>query len=268
MNHKFFNIIRYSFTLALLILWSSSVVAHDLGRRKLSSSFDLPPAGSSVPVAFFDADSTLRVSISGNVSASHAKDVYLLPCVAERLRELKENGYLIMIVSNQGGIPRYTSLEEADLALQYTVDLIREAGGDVAIYDFAENNDEYRKPNTGMAQGLEALLLERNIMIDKNRSFMIGDSAYKKNVDIRPDGIPGTHFSNADRLFAQNYFNFARDEKPAYRFEEAAVFFGWRQNGIDVFQAEGEQSGKAQVEAYLERFSGNLACPQPQSDLF
>ena len=67
--------------------------------------------------------------------------------------------------------------------------------------------------------------------IDKSQSFMVGDSAYKKASahepgDTKPDGTPGTHFSNSDRLFAENY---------GVKFIEPTDFFGWRKYGIDVF---------------------------------
>jgi D-glycero-D-manno-heptose 1,7-bisphosphate phosphatase len=256
---------RLLVVVSVLLLTTLLARAEDLQRRSLSPDFSYPTDTRLVKVAFFDADSTLRVAPSGSVSANAADDVYLLPCVGERLREVADAGYLIAIVSNQGGVPRFISLETADKALAYTAELAREAGGEVHYFDFAEHDDEDRKPGIGMAQRLVSQL-KRGYQIDMAKSFMVGDSAYKKNLDTRPDGTPGKHFSNSDRLFAENFFaDFANDEVP-YRFEEAAVFFGYRRNGVDVFQSEGPQrSGKVIAEEYLAAYPGRRACPQPES---
>ncbi len=243
-------------------------------RREISSHYVFPnisEGGKKIKVAFFDADSTLRVSKSGSVSANDPQDVYLLPCVADRLKLLAENNFLIAIVSNQGGVPKVIPYSTAEGALLTTVNLIAELGGMIHYYDFAEGNGEKedRKPGIGMALRLEKMLQELGYELDKEHSFMVGDSAYKKDVDVRPDGRPGTHFSNADRLFAENYFSeYASDVVP-YRFEEANVFFGWAQNGVDVFQEDEVLglSGMEMVKEYLKKYKKD-ACPTPQSKLF
>lgn len=207
-------------------------------RRQIASGYQFD-GNEAVKVAFFDADSTLRVSLSGSVSANGPKDVLLLPWVGAKLVELARQGYFIAIVSNQGGIPRHVSLENADKALAYAVELIRRQGGDVHYFDFAELKGDDTKPGTGMAARLERALQEKfgaNVRIDKDNSLMVGDSAYKRADakgpgDTRPDGKPGTHFSNSDRLFAENY---------GIRFEEPADFFGWRRWGVEVFERADE----------------------------
>jgi DNA 3'-phosphatase len=152
----------------------------------------------------------------------------LLPFVSRRIAELNEKGYLIMIVSNQGGVAKgLLPIETADKALKYTADLIKveNAAATIHFIDFAEQEDSFRKPLTGMAVNLSLALAKKNLKIDWTQSFMVGDSAYKKG-DLRPDGQPGTHFSNSDRLFAENL------NIPFY---EPNKFFGWKCHGIDVF---------------------------------
>lgn len=210
----------------------------ELGRRKFADSYRFPQDGA-VKVAFFDADKTLRVSLSGSVSANGPKDVMLLPWVSGTLAALARKGYLIVIVSNQAGVPKRVSLKDSDAALSYAVELIRREGGEAHYYDFAEKRNADRKPGVGMALRLERSLKEKygpSARIDKWRSMMVGDSAYKKT-DTRPDGKPGAHFSNADRLFAEAF---------KIPFHEPADFFGWRAHGIDVFLKA------AQVEAFLK----------------
>jgi DNA 3'-phosphatase len=201
--------------------------AHDatdaLARRKLASTFSYDGSGA-VKVAFFDADSTLRVSRTGSVSANTPTDVALLPGVAEKLTELHAQGYLIAIVSNQAGVEDgHVKLADADAALRHTVDLIRVLGGEVHYVDYAETRGPDRKPNGGMFDRLAQLLgATFNASVDMSLSFMSGDSAYKKT-EIRPDGRQGSNFSNSDRLFAEGV---------GLRFDEPHVTFGWDAWGV------------------------------------
>jgi D-glycero-D-manno-heptose 1,7-bisphosphate phosphatase len=215
-----------TFLFALIILLSFNAKAEILRQKFLNSNFD--KTNNEVKVAFFDADSTLRISIQGNVTVNTPEDVFLLPMVAHKIAELAKAGYLIAIVSNQGGVSAgHVTLEQADAGLQKTIELIEKADPEAKIhyYDLAENYDSMRKPQIGMAKTLEANLKAMNLTIHYAKSYMVGDSAYKKG-DIKPDGSAGVHFSNTDRLFAANL---------GIDFYEPTDFFGWRQYGIDVF---------------------------------
>lgn len=213
-------------------------------RRTLSESFR-PGPGSKVRVAFFDADSTLRVSLSGSVSANHPTDAMLLPEVAAKLSELNRQGYLVAVVSNQGGVASgYITLETADGALQHTLNLLQDEGAVVHYYDFAENRDHDRKPQIGMAQRLELEVREKlGKSIDWESSFMVGDSAWKRKHDVEPDGTPGSDFSNSDRRFAENIREHYLAE--SFGFSHPRDYFGWAKKGIRGFRK------KAEVEAYL-----------------
>lgn len=212
--------------------------------RQKITEFKLPDtslATGLIKVAFFDADSTLRIAPSGSVSANTPTDVRILPNVPKTLKMLADNNYLIYIVSNQGGVGSgNVTCEIADGALNFTVQEIIRQGGVVHGYDFAESSNEMRKPNVGMITKLEEILKKQfgeNIRIDKVNSFMVGDSAFKKEdkgkpaderMDLKALKITkGTHFSNADRLLAQNYGIF---------FYEPTDFFGWRSLGVDVLE--------------------------------
>jgi DNA 3'-phosphatase len=234
---KFASGLILTFVLALVSAAAPAGWAAELSARKfLAENFAVH--GGKVKVAFFDADNTLRVSLSGGITANSPNDVLILPFVAPKIAELNREGYLVTVVSNQAGVANgRTSLETADGALKYMTDLIREDNSKAAIhfFDFAEAKDEYHKPKTGMARRLEAALAERDLKIDWRHSFMVGDAAYVKS-DRRPDGSPGTHFANSDRLFAENL---------GIEFFEPTDFFGWRCHGIDVFHKA------AEVRAYL-----------------
>ena len=232
----------------------ASEPAYQSSRRQIHRKY--VPLNKEVKVAFFDADSTLRVAPSGNVSANGKDDVLLLPGVARGIKALVNKGYFIAIVSNQGGVPRNVPEEVADGALQTTIRLIEEGGGTVHYYDYATSEEEFdRKPNVGMFARLKALLEKTyspNAPLLTQSWFMVGDSAFKGLVkgNLVPDYTAkcvreadgtlhsqvGTHFSNADRLFAQN---------AGIAFVEPTDLFGWRKFGIDVFEK------KEQVDAFM-----------------
>lgn len=215
-----------------LIVWAETG-ANTLKRRTLLQNFTPSSDQPRIAVAFFDADGTLRPTTTPGAPVNNSADVVLLPHVAEKIKELVAKNYFIVIVSNQGGIPRYCSLEQADQALYRTAELITQAQGVIHYYDFAENYDQNRKPNIGMAQHLDKFLQTKfGKPFDLSRSLMIGDSGWVRSLkglpaDIRPDGREGYSFSNADRKFAENL---------QIPYIEAATFFNWRKlYGIDNF---------------------------------
>ncbi len=205
-----------------------------LQRQTLLSSWS-PPTNGIVKVAFFDADSTLRISKSGSPSANGVHDYWILPGVAHQIQRLNQDGFLVAIVSNQAGIPQYVSLEDADQALFNLIQDLRIQGAFVDYFDFAENKDRFRKPQTGMKERLENVLQQtfgNHVRIDSTHSLMVGDSAYKKAsgsspADVRPDGRAGFNFSNSDRIFAKNL---------GIDFHEPQYFFGWSKYGVEIIE--------------------------------
>jgi DNA 3'-phosphatase len=224
---------RFWFFMILMAL--SPSWAQELKRRKIDPSFKVPESRK-VRVAFFDADSTLRISRSGSPSANSATDVVLLPGVAAEIARLVAEGYLVVIVSNQGGIPKFISLENADAALMRTRELTLKENSQARFHyhDFAEFDDGNRKPGIDMALRIESELKKEfgaDVEVDKEGSFMVGDSAYKapsgnRAGDLRPDGRRGFDFSNSDRHFAINY---------GIPFFEPQFYFGWIKDGIERF---------------------------------
>jgi len=207
-----------------------------------------PPRTGKIRVAMFDADSTLRVTRSGSPAANHARDVVLLPLVAQKLRQLADEGYLIAVLSNQGGIEKgFVSLATADGALRYTCQLVNRAGGPVHYYDFAEAYDEFRKPKAGMAFRLQrAVAKATGRAIDWPGSFMVGDSAWKTGVDVEPDGHPGEDVSNSDRGFAETVRAVLAGGR-GMLFHHPRYFFGWDSYGVRNFH------GLEQVEGFLTK---------------
>lgn len=218
------------FYLICLFLLTQNLVARDLQRRKLSPLF-APKDPTRIKLAGFDADSTVRVAPSGNVSANSGRDVWILPLVSQEIARLNEEGYLVALFSNQGGVPKMVSLEDADEALDFVRKMLVWLNPKAVIhyYDFAENRDHDRKPETGMferAEGIVQKLYGPQAKFDREHSFMCGDSAYTSK-QIRPDGKPGTDFSSSDREVAAN-FNIP--------FIDPADLFHWRKYGYERFE--------------------------------
>ncbi|HEY5933917.1 MAG TPA: HAD-IIIA family hydrolase [Kofleriaceae bacterium] len=196
-------------------------------RRRLRSGVTCPEGDAKFKIAFFDADSTLRVSKSGAVTADSATDVNVLPFAARELARLDEEGYVIAVVSNQGGVGSgHQTFATAEQALALAISKLDVLGGPVHYFDFAEKYDHYRKPEIGMAELLDSKLETKcGVGFDRATSFMVGDSGYKKGVDgPHPDGRPADDFSNSDRLFAKNL---------GVDFHEPTDYFRWRD--YDVF---------------------------------
>jgi DNA 3'-phosphatase len=197
-----------------------------------------PNANEKVTVAFFDADSTLRVTKSGRVTASDVDDVLLLPGVVTRLRQVQERGEVVVVVSNQGGVAAgHTTFERAEGALANTLGLLHEKGASIPYFDFAPERDEDRKPGIGMPTKFE-LAFENSfgVEVDWDTSYMVGDAGWKRT-DTEPGGAQGNDFSNSDRGMAEALdipFHHPRD------------FFGWAPLGVRNFHHH------AQVSQFLE----------------
>jgi DNA 3'-phosphatase len=221
---KFLNLLlTFTFT------FSALAGADQLRRQTIL----VPPtfaADGSVKVAFFDADSTLRVSKSGTLWASNDHDYLVLPGVVEKIHDLNRQGYFVAIVSNQGRISSGLSspnlaIGEADGALFNMIRDLAASGAVVNYFDYAEFDDADRKPAIGMFVRLQNFLFARygsKAVIDKAHSLMVGDAGYLPS-EMQPDGSHGNDFSNSDRLFAENI---------GVHYEYSAQFFGWDKLGI------------------------------------
>lgn len=123
---------------------------------------------------FLDRDGVLNREIGRYLT--HVDEFELLPGVPEVLSKLKEQGYLLIVISNQGGIAKGVVSQAEVVAMFEKLDRLLKARGvalDAWFYcphhpDVSECH--CRKPGS--------LLFEQAIAqfdIDPARSFMIGD---------------------------------------------------------------------------------------------
>lgn len=224
--------------------------------RRTLDAYGCPAGDKLIPVAFFDADSTLRISRSGSPTASEIDDVYVLPFAARTIAKLNKKKMLVAVVSNQGGVAAgHETLETAEGALLFMIKQLYKIGGKVNYLDLAEAKDENRKPETGMATRLDGLLSEKcGRGIDWAKSFMVGDAGYKEGVDgPHPDGRPADDFANSDRGLAENL---------GIPFHEPTDYFGWRTWETYNIHDKGDLTGlldaiRAEIDAIAEE-AGNV----------
>lgn len=146
-----------------------------------------------VKVAAFDLDDTIVKPRNGNRFARSANSHdWWDTSVPDKLRQLRDDGYLVVILSNQGSVSlkdNAKSLQKDSTSLrnlkdQLTTHLNR-LGFPISVYA-ATANDQFRKPRTGMWEQMkEDFDLENNDTIDMENSFYIGDAAGREKTDRR-----------------------------------------------------------------------------------
>lgn len=130
---------------------------------------------------FLDRDGTI---IEERNYLSDPDGVVLIPSAAGAIRKLSENGYLIIMVSNQAGVAKGKFPEEAVHQVNQRVQqLLQQEGASIdAMYYCPHHPDgivepyhkvcNCRKPAPGMG-----LLAAKEHDIDLSMSYMIGDKA-------------------------------------------------------------------------------------------
>lgn len=126
------------------------------------------------PAVFVDRDGTLIEEVN---FLSRVEDLRVFPFTASAIKRLKDNGYLVIVLTNQSGIARgkYT---EADMhAIHDQIQVELEGGIDAFYYcpHLPSAECRCRKPNLGMIESAQA-----EFEIDMSRSWMIGD----KSLDV------------------------------------------------------------------------------------
>ncbi|CAD6191330.1 unnamed protein product [Caenorhabditis auriculariae] len=189
-------------------------------------------------LACFDFDGTLIIRTptdpeTPEVQDENATSLDVTPDVYEnwelryknmpsRLQQLYEDGFKIVVFSNQKGVEEGTI---GVLPYQMKVEKVAEQIG-VPIQVFvAMSHSAYRKPCTGLWDALE----ERNdgVSIDKEASFYVGDAAGRHPTEIHPKRDK----SSADRFFALNVG--LRFQTPEQFFEGLEVEEPWGPPSFD-----------------------------------
>lgn len=136
------------------------------------------------PALCLDLDGTVRKSKSGTF-IKDADDIELIEGVEEIIWTYRRMGWLIIGVSNQGGISfGYKRPSHIEKELDATLKLFKlnpfhlvkmcyhMEGGTVEPFN---HRSMLRKPNTGMLALAEAELWNHGYMVDWDKSIMVGD---------------------------------------------------------------------------------------------
>ncbi|KAF1839134.1 PNK3P-domain-containing protein [Decorospora gaudefroyi] len=179
-------------------------------------------------IAAFDFDSTLIKSASGKTFSRDANDwKWWDSSVPGRLKKLHEDGFVVVIVSNQGGIslkpdPKTVKSDQkrlADFKAKVTA-VLNQLDLPISIYA-ATSRDEYRKPRTGIwHELLEDCDLEDTASVDLENSIFVGDAGGREAVA----GGPGKDHSCVDRDFAANVGILYQTPEEYFRNEEPRPF--------------------------------------------
>ena len=159
--------------------------------------------GKSYPAVFLDRDGVLNVD-KGYVHKT--ADFVWISGAREAIKYANDNGFLVIVVTNQSGVARGYYTEQDVVALHgWMNERLAEIEGKIdAFYycpyhpegtvpDYARFSD-FRKPGPGMI--LQAVL---DWEIDKTRSFLIGDHE-KDMVAADRAGIRGHFFKTGNLL--------------------------------------------------------------------
>ncbi|KAI8875662.1 PNK3P-domain-containing protein [Backusella circina FSU 941] len=171
-------------------------------------------------IAAFDLDDTFIKTKSGRVYAKNKDDwCYWDGSISKRLEELYNDGFSIVIFSNQNGLKSEQRIHE----FQYKVESIIN-GIDVPVTVLAAmDKDHYRKPMTGMWDWIEQKASDEAVTIDKKQSFFVGDAAGRQ-ANWKPK--KKKDHSCSDRKFAFNSgIGFFTPEE--YFLNEKPASFSW-----------------------------------------
>lgn len=121
---------------------------------------------------FVDRDGTINVNVEYLNTPDNFK---MYPSVAEGIKLLNENGFLVIVITNQSGIARgYFTKETLEKIHVRMIKELKEKGAKVdAIYYCPHHPDDKcicRKPETGLLK--KAV---KDFKIDTSKSFIIGD---------------------------------------------------------------------------------------------
>ena len=126
------------------------------------------------PAAFLDRDGTLIEEVN---FLSRVEHLSLFPYTAEAVQTLKDNGFLVIVVTNQSGIGRGIYTADDMHAIHDAIQ--EELGGAIDAFYFCPHLPDAgcscRKPGLGMIESAV-----NDFDIDLPRSWMVGD----KKLDV------------------------------------------------------------------------------------
>ncbi len=163
-------------------------------------------------IAFFDRDGVLNSSKINNGYIGNIKDFKWIPGAKKTIKFFKENGYKIVVVTNQSGVARgYFKISSIHKIHNHIQNELKKISTSIDEFYFCPYHKDgvvkkykkksiLRKPNNGMYK-----LVEKKWGVDKKKSFMIGDQKTDM-IFAKKSKIKGYLFSSG------NLYNFIREK--------------------------------------------------------
>lgn len=125
---------------------------------------------------FLDRDGVIN-SNKGRYYTWKVEDLEINPGVAETLRTLKERGFKLIVITNQGGISRgqYTR-EDVETLHDQLNKILKKEGASVDAFYYCPHHSDHEKCLCRKPQPLMILKAMSRYGIDPQQSWMIGDS--------------------------------------------------------------------------------------------
>ncbi len=160
------------------------------------------------PALCLDFDGTIRHSKEGTF-INKVEDILLYPDVEPKLWEYRNLGFLILGITNQGGVAfGYKSMEQMQAELDATLALFTQNPFDAVQVSLSHpkgtvpplnQRSLLRKPDIGMLAVSEVQMFHRGVMIDWDRSIFVGDRPEDEECAQRA----GIHFIHSDVFFGR-----------------------------------------------------------------
>ncbi|XP_062011602.1 polynucleotide 3'-phosphatase ZDP-like isoform X1 [Rosa rugosa] len=134
-------------------------------------------------IAAFDFDGCLANTDVRRVGADAWSLMY--PSIPDKLRSLYEDGYKLVIFTNEANIERWKNKRQVavDSKIGRLNDFIKEVKVPIQVFiacGTSQGEDPFRKPKPGLWHMLEQHF-NSGISIDMNQSFYVGDAAGRSN---------------------------------------------------------------------------------------
>ena len=134
-----------------------------------------------IKIVFLDRDGVINVSAPPHMYVTKWEEFEYLPGVYEAIKILNESGFIVIVITNQRCIARNIATKEdvKELNRKMLNDIKKHGGKIDKVYCCPHDIDEHcdcRKPKPGLFIKAEKALKRKGYTIDKDASWMIGDS--------------------------------------------------------------------------------------------